>query len=63
MSKESALIDDLMEKYQVMPDDKKAEFDAFVDEKSKDRMWFPTIGPQLDAVKCLGTKFHGSKLL
>lgn len=53
MSKESALIEDLMAKYQDLPADKRAELDSFVDEQSKGRMWFPTVGPQLDAVNCL----------
>lgn len=52
MSKESALIDDLMVKYQDMPDEKKAELDQFVNDRSAGRMWFPTVGPQLDAVNC-----------
>lgn len=52
MSKESALIDDLLVKYQDLPDDKRAELDSFLEEKSAGRMWFPTVGPQLDAVNC-----------
>jgi len=53
VSRESALIDDLMEKYGALSPDKRAELDAFIDDQSKNRMWFPTVGPQLDAVNCL----------
>ena len=52
MTKESALIDDLMIKYQGLPPDKRQELDQFVEDRSKGRMWFPTVGPQLDAVQC-----------
>ena len=52
MSKESALIDDLMAKYQGLSDEKRAEMDSFIGDKSKGRLWFPTVGPQLDAVNC-----------
>jgi len=52
VSRESALIDDLMEKYRELPPEKRADLDAFIDEQSKNRMWFPTVGPQLDAVNC-----------
>lgn len=53
MSKESALIDDLMAKYMALPDEKRAELDKFVVDQSAGHLWFPTVGPQLDAVNCL----------
>ncbi len=53
MSRESALIDDLYSKYQDLNPEKKAELDEFIDRKSKTRLWFPTVGPQLDAINCL----------
>jgi len=52
MSQESALLDDLMQKYQGFSDEKKAEMDQFLAERSTARLWFPTVGPQLDAVNC-----------
>jgi len=52
MTQESALIDELVGKYDALPDDKKAEIDRQVEERSQGRLWFPTPGPQLDAVKC-----------
>jgi hypothetical protein len=52
MSEQSALIDDLMANYGVMDDKKKAEVDDFLSERSAHRMWFPTVGPQLDAINC-----------
>lgn len=51
MSNESALAE-LMQKYQGLSEDKRSELDSFVEEKSKGMMWFPTVGPQLDAVNC-----------
>ncbi len=53
MSKEAALIDDLRANYGMMSDAKKAKVDAFLDERAANRLWFPTPGPQLDAVNCL----------
>lgn len=50
MTRESALFDDLMARYEVLPDNKKEELDKFIDDQSKGRLWFPTIGPQLDAI-------------
>ena len=52
MSEQGALIQDLMANYGVMSDAKKAEVDAFLSERSGSRLWFPTPGPQLDAVNC-----------
>jgi len=46
------MLDELMAKYIAMPDDKKAEMDEFLSERSEARLWFPTVGPQLDAVNC-----------
>ena len=53
MSEEGALITDLMANYGVMSDAKKGEIDQFLMERSEHRLWFPTPGPQLDAVNCL----------
>ena len=52
MSKESALINELLEKYDDLPAHKKAEMDKLVEDRSQGRMWFPTPGPQLEAVEC-----------
>ena len=52
MTQESSLIDELIGKYEALPDDKKAEIDRQVEERSQGRLWFPTPGPQLDAVNC-----------
>ena len=52
MSRESALIDDLMVKYLALPDEQRAELDQYVEDESKGKLWFPTVGPQLDAVNC-----------
>ena len=52
MSQESAMLDELMTRYAGFSDKKKAEMDALIGERSDNRLWFPTIGPQLDAVNC-----------
>lgn len=52
MSRESALMDDLREKYLSLPDEQRAELDQFVEDQSAGHLWFPTVGPQLDAVNC-----------
>lgn len=52
MSQESQLLDELMQKYIGMTDEKKEEMDSFLSERSEARLWFPTIGPQLDAINC-----------
>jgi len=52
VSQESALLDELMQKYSGMSDEKKSDMDNFLAERSEARLWFPTIGPQLDAVNC-----------
>lgn len=52
MSEQGALIQDLMANYGVMSDEKKNEIDVFLSERSAHRLWFPTPGKQLDAVKC-----------
>lgn len=52
MSQESAMLDELMAKYAGMSDEKKSEMDKLISERSDNRLWFPTIGPQLDAVNC-----------
>jgi len=52
VSKEARLIEDLMANYGLMSDAKKAKVDAFLAERSSKRLWFPTPGPQLDAVNC-----------
>ena len=49
---ETAMLDQLLQRYAVLPDAKKAELNQFIDDQSSGRMWFPTIGPQLDAVMC-----------
>ena len=48
----STAIDELLEHYSALPDDKKAELDALVDQRSEGRIWMPTVGPQLDAQLC-----------
>jgi len=52
MSEESALLDDMLARYAGFSDEKKAQMDKLVGERSLNRLWFPTIGPQLDAVNC-----------
>ncbi len=52
MTQESALIDELVGKYDALPPEKRAKMDALVQERSDGRLWFPTPGPQFDAVKC-----------
>jgi hypothetical protein len=52
MSAEGTLITDLMANYGGMSDKKKGEVDQFLADRSANRMWFPTPGPQLDAVNC-----------
>jgi len=52
MSQEGALIAELMENYGAMSDEKKAEMDKLIGERSSNRLWFPTPGPQLDAINC-----------
>ena len=47
-----AAIDQLLEQYQSLPEDKKRELDELIDERSEGRMWIPSPGPQLDAVNC-----------
>ena len=46
------MLDALMEKYAGFSDEKKAQMDKLIGERSDNRLWFPTIGPQLDAVNC-----------
>ena len=48
---ESAL-EVLLAQYQAMPEEQKAELDAIVDMRSRDRLWMPSPGPQYDARKC-----------
>jgi len=50
---ENALIDQLLANYQGLPADKRAELDKLIDDRSAGVLWVPTIGPQLDAVRCL----------
>jgi len=52
MSQESALINELIEKYDGLSPEKKAEMDKLVEDRSQGRLWFPTPGPQLLAVEC-----------
>ncbi len=47
------MIDDLLEKYQTLPDATKEKINAEIEARSAGRLWMPTPGPQLDAVKCL----------
>lgn len=47
-----ALIDALLVRYRGMGDEERAELDREIDALSRDRLWFATPGPQLDAVKC-----------
>ena len=53
MTQESALIEELIGRYDQLPPEKKAEMDKLVQDRSAGRLWFPTPGPQLDAVRCL----------
>ena len=50
---EHDLMEDLLKKYEGLPPHRQAEMDALVEERSSGRVWFPTPGPQLDAVNCL----------
>lgn len=52
MSQEARLIDDLMANYAMMSDKEKKKVDDFIEQHSGNRLWFPTPGPQLDAVNC-----------
>lgn len=52
MTAESALIEELIGRYDQLPPEKQAEMDKLVEERSRSRLWFPTPGPQLDAVRC-----------
>jgi hypothetical protein len=52
VSQESALIDELLEKYDALPAHKRGEMDKLVEDRSQGRLWFPTPGPQLEAVNC-----------
>ena len=52
MTAESALIDELIGRYDQLPPEKQAEMDKLVQDRSTGRLWFPTPGPQLDAVRC-----------
>lgn len=45
-------IDQLLARFSGLEPDKQEEIRAFVEGKSADRVWFPTVGPQLDAVNC-----------
>ena len=49
---EAATLENLLKTYAGLPEAKKAELNSFIDEKSSGRLWFATIGPQLDAVLC-----------
>jgi len=52
MTAESALIEELIGRYDQLPPEKKAEMDKLVQDRSAGRLWFPTLGPQLNAVRC-----------
>ena len=52
MTAENSLIAELVSKYDALPPEKQAEMDQLVKERSDGRLWFPTPGPQLDAVRC-----------
>jgi hypothetical protein len=45
-------IEALLDSYAGMDPEKKAELDALVDDRSRGRIWIPSIGPQYEAVKC-----------
>lgn len=53
MSGEAALIETMLARYQGMSDSDKAALNTEIDARSKGRLWMPTPGPQLNAVKCL----------
>ena len=52
MGQEAKLINELLSKYSDLPPERQAEMDRLVEERSQGRLWFPTPGPQLDAVNC-----------
>lgn len=52
MSQESILMKNLMDNYASMSPEKQAEMDGLIAERSDNRLWFPTPGPQLDAINC-----------
>lgn len=45
-------LDDLLDGYQNMTPEKRAELDAMIDARSSGRLWVPSPGPQYEAVKC-----------
>lgn len=53
MNENATLIDELLEKYNAMTPEKRAEMDAMIDKRSQSACWFPTVGAQFDATKCL----------
>jgi hypothetical protein len=52
MSEEAGLIAGLMESYGSLSDERKKEMDDLIASRSVNRLWFPTPGPQLDAINC-----------
>ncbi len=48
----STAIDELLQHYQQLGPEEKAELDALVDQRSSGALWIPTPGPQLDALLC-----------
>lgn len=48
----AASVDELLSRFAGLSPEKQAEIKDFVKAKSADTMWFPTVGPQLDAVNC-----------
>ena len=51
MTKATA-IDELMAHYSSLPEDQRIELDALVNDRSRGRLWVPSVGPQLDAKLC-----------
>jgi hypothetical protein len=46
------LITDLLDSYTDMSAERKVDVDNLIADRSAARLWFPTVGPQLDAVNC-----------
>lgn len=51
MSNATAM-DELMAHYQGLPEEQRLELDQLVDDRSRGKLWVPSVGPQLDARLC-----------
>ena len=52
MGNERGILVDLQANYGLMSDSRREAVDEFITERSANRLWFPTPGPQLDAINC-----------